>query len=137
MLEPGIATPIETISNKKQADKTRRHLLMMKFITTENEEGKEEIFLFPKNIDHDAMAEVLGRIKNHTHGNWRRVLRTPISAGFVSCDGKCHGNSETLGLQARPEDTILLVSQGLVLETSATEKCAAMPNATSISKKSR
>lgn len=84
----------------------------MKFITTKDENGKEEIFLFPRSIDHDAMAEMLERIKNHTHGNWRRVFRQPISAGFVDSKGVCGGKSETLGLAARPdEDTRLLASQ--------------------------
>ena len=32
----------------------------MKFITTKDREGKEELFIFPRNIDHDAMAEVSG-----------------------------------------------------------------------------
>lgn len=66
----------------------------MKFITTRDNDGKEELFLFPRGIDHDAMAEVLGYIKNQTHGNWHRVYREPISAGFVGEDGECHGRSE-------------------------------------------
>lgn len=82
----------------------------MKFITTKDAEGREELFMFPSDIDHDAMAEVLGYIKNQTHGNWRRVFRKPVAAGFVS-GGKCHGKSETLGLSARPEDTALLAKQ--------------------------
>lgn len=82
----------------------------MKFITTQDGEGNEEIFLFPRDIDHDAMAEALSRIKNQTRGNWRRVYRTPVAAGFVE-EGKCVGMSETLKLHARPEDTALLAAQ--------------------------
>lgn len=83
----------------------------MKFITTRDEQGKEELFAFPRNVHHDAMAEVLGRIKNQTHGNWRRVYREPVAAGFIDAAGACVGHSETLGLVARPEDTALLATQ--------------------------
>lgn len=83
----------------------------MKYITTKDEEGKEEIFVFPRSIHHDAMAEMLDRIKNQTHGNWHRVYREPISAGFVDSSYNCCGGSETLGLNSRPEDTDLLWMQ--------------------------
>lgn len=83
----------------------------MKFITTANDKGEEELFVFPVAVPHDAMAEVLSRIKNQTHGDWRRIHRLPISAGFVTSDLVCHGRSESLGLSARPEDTALLARQ--------------------------
>lgn len=83
----------------------------MKYITTHDRNGKEELFTFPRSIDHDAMAEVLCHIKNQTHGNWERVFRMPVAAGFVGPDGKCYGRSETLKLAARPEDTALLKAQ--------------------------
>lgn len=83
----------------------------MKYICTTSEDG-EEIFTFPRTVNHDAMAEVLCMIKNHTHGNWKRVFREPISAGFVDTNGNCFGNSETLGLESRKiEDTTLLHEQ--------------------------
>lgn len=82
----------------------------MKFITTQDDNGKEEIFMFPNGIDHDAMAEVLCHIRNQTHGNWHRVFRKPIAAGFVDGE-KCYGKSETLGLKARQEDSELLKRQ--------------------------
>jgi hypothetical protein len=79
----------------------------MKYIVTCDKDGNEDLFLFPRSIHHDAMAEMLMHIKNQTFGNWERVFREPISAGFV--DGsRCHGKSESLGLESRPEDTILL-----------------------------
>lgn len=79
----------------------------MKYIVTRNEEGKEEIFVFPKSVNHDCMAEVLGFIKNKTYGNWERGFRKPVSAGFT--DGKtCYGMSESLGIKSRPQDTELL-----------------------------
>ena len=83
----------------------------MKYIVTEDYDGNEEIFLFSKDINHDAMAEFLGYIKNQTHGNWIRVHRTPVSAGFVRNALECYGSSETLGLNSRPQDTALLKSQ--------------------------
>lgn len=79
----------------------------MKFITTQSPDGTEDIFLFPRDIHHDAMAEVLARIKNQTHGQWRRVSRTPVAAGFVT-NGVCYGRSETLKLAARNKDTQIL-----------------------------
>lgn len=82
----------------------------MKYICM-GHDGKEEIFTFSRDINHDCMAEVLSRIKNHTHGNWRRVFRQPISAGFVTPNGQCIGESDSLGLSSRPQDTEILRSQ--------------------------
>ena len=84
----------------------------MKYVCMAGNGDKLEIITFPKNIDHDCMAEVLGRIKNQTHGNWERVFREPISAGFVDRKGNCYGESATLGLVSREhEDTELLAEQ--------------------------
>ncbi len=84
----------------------------MKYITTKTEEGKEEIFLFPRDVHHDCMNEMLGFIKNQTGRQWERVFRTAISAGFVDSNSQCHGHSETLKLKSRPtEDTALLKKQ--------------------------
>ena len=80
----------------------------MKYIATKTGDEQEEIFVFPNSVDHDAMAEVLGCIKNHTYDPWERVFREPVSAGFVSHDGKCYGESVTLRLKSRIEDSILL-----------------------------
>jgi hypothetical protein len=76
----------------------------MKYICVEKEDGKQEIIVFPKTIDHDVMAESVGRMKNSTYGNWKREWRTPVSAGFVTMDWKCYGRSETLDLDSRPEE---------------------------------
>lgn len=88
----------------------------MKYICTEDDNGRQEIFLFPVTVNHSAIAEVLGCIRNHTHGNnWVRVGRIPVSAGFVNTDGACHGESITLNLKSRPEkDTELLAVQFMV-----------------------
>lgn len=82
--------------------------MAMKYIVTTREGGIEEIFVFPSTINHDCMAEVLCRIKNHTHGNWNRIPRRPISAGFITVKGECYGRSETLNLDSRgTKDTVL------------------------------
>jgi len=80
----------------------------MKYIVTQNEEGKEELFMFPKSIDHDCMAEVLSHIRSSSTGRWVRARRKPIAAGFT--DGKkCVGRSETLDLDSRgPIDEALI-----------------------------
>jgi hypothetical protein len=79
----------------------------MKYIVTKSEEGKIEIFTFPDSINHDAMAEALACVRNQTYGDWRRIERQPISAGFVT-NGVCHGKSETLKLESKESDTFLL-----------------------------
>jgi hypothetical protein len=81
--------------------------MAMKYIVTERE-GIEEMFVFPDTINHDCMAEVLDRIKDRTTGNWYRVHRTPISAGFITVEGECYGRSETLRLDSRgTTDTVM------------------------------
>lgn len=84
----------------------------MKYICTENEEGKEEIFTFPKDVDHDTFYEALRYIRNHTWGNWHRVHREIISAGFIDKGSLCHGKSESLKVDSRSiTDTQLLRKQ--------------------------
>jgi hypothetical protein len=84
---------------------------MMKYICFEDEDGKQEIITFPNSINHDCLAQSIDHMRNQTHGNWYRVGRDPVSAGFVYDDLTCHGRSETLNLDSRPEDTLLLRSQ--------------------------
>ncbi len=79
----------------------------MKYIVTRLKNGVEEIFLFPRAVNHDCMAELLGHIRNRTHGNWERVRRDVVSAGFVE-GGVCTGRSESLGIGSRPQDSDLL-----------------------------
>ena len=84
----------------------------MKYIATKTEKGVEEIFTFPYDVHHDCMMEMLGFIKDQNGGQWSRVYREAISAGFVDSTGHCHGKSETLGLKSRPTaDTALLKKQ--------------------------
>ena len=76
-------------------------------------QGEECIFVFPRNVSHDYMFEACERIRFDSpgfHGNWKRKYKQGeiVSAGFITA-GKCHGESETLGLKSRPvEDTALL-----------------------------
>ena len=80
----------------------------MKYIVTKREDtGEEEMFIFPREVHHDCMADVLCRIRNQSHGNWQRITREPIAAGFIE-GGKCTGLSESLSLRSRPEDNDLL-----------------------------
>lgn len=86
----------------------------MKYIVA-NLEGNDAIFVFPREINHDYMAEALEAIRFGYSHNWERKLHNAISdgkiisAGFVSPDGTCHGRSETLDLDSRGEiDTALL-----------------------------
>lgn len=75
----------------------------MKYVVTKDESGKEELFMFPKHLNHDDFAKVLGDIKTYVNGdhrNWVRQYREPIAAGFT--DGRtCTGRSETLDLDSR------------------------------------
>lgn len=81
----------------------------MKYIVTKQENGTEEIFIFPRAVHHKDMAQTVEHLKHHPDdgSGWRRLHREPISAGFVE-GGKCVGNSESLMLASRPEDTALL-----------------------------
>lgn len=74
-------------------------------------DGAESIFVFPRDVDHDRMKEAIECIRFGSERNWRRKFRDGevISAGFVDDEGRCHGRSETLGLDSRKElDTALL-----------------------------
>ena len=77
----------------------------MKYVCTKDENGKEEIFTFPKSIDHDRFANTLCDIGPDFQ------YREPVSAGFVTRRGKCFGRSETLDLDSRPEDSDILLMQ--------------------------
>jgi hypothetical protein len=84
----------------------------MKYIaTTRDEDGTREIFLFPNEVPHNVMAEAIYGLRNQTHGEWRRIRRTPVSAGFVTADDTgpyCYGQSESMHLRSQDGDTELL-----------------------------
>jgi hypothetical protein len=81
-----------------------------KYVVVDSVEEGEQIFVFPKAINHDEFAEVLSYIKSTGRRgpqDWIRVHRLPISAGFTDLK-TCYGRSESLGLDSRPEDAKLL-----------------------------
>jgi hypothetical protein len=52
----------------------------MKFVTVESELG-EQLFTFPKNINHSDFAEVLSNIRHESpRGGWERMHKKPISS---------------------------------------------------------
>jgi hypothetical protein len=79
----------------------------MKYIVTVDENQNREIFIFPRTVNHSIFAESIERMRNQTHGNWKRIIRTAKSAGFIE-GGKCVGESESLGLKALESDNELL-----------------------------
>jgi len=82
----------------------------MKYVCTKDENGKEELWVFPKHIDHDRFAESLEALRtDDEHGQWQRMYRQPISAGFVDLLGHCFGRSETLDLDSRKQDDTALL----------------------------
>ena len=66
----------------------------MKYIKAKID-GLIQIIIFPKSIGHDEMA--------------RMLKVTPLSAGFVSGQWECYGESVTLKLGAQEEDTDMLL----------------------------
>ena len=82
----------------------------MKYVVVKSELG-EQLFIFPKTINHDAFADVLNHIKHGEGRAWQRVYKTPVSAGFT--DGvTCYGKSESLKLKSKESDTALLKAGG-------------------------
>jgi len=78
----------------------------MKYVVVKPEGSEEQIFIFPLDVDHDEFAEILSYIKQGGR-NWTRPFRKPVSAGFT--DGvTCFGRSETLNLDSRQCDSLLL-----------------------------
>jgi hypothetical protein len=77
--------------------------------------GKEAIFVFPKEIDHDRFYEGLAAIRFGHGRDWtRRVLGRPsdlVAAGFVD-NGHCWGRSETLKIGSRGEQDTALLPKG-------------------------
>lgn len=82
----------------------------MKYIVTKNKDGKEEMFTFPDSVHHDVMSMAVVSLKDQTHGDWKRIERKVVSAGFVT-GGVCHGKSESLHLESRARDNDILKSQ--------------------------
>jgi hypothetical protein len=71
--------------------------------------------IFPKIMVHSEVASATRKILRHTRGNSLEV----VSAGFVSIKPSdnimgfwfvCHGESETLQLKSRPEDSAIVTN---------------------------
>lgn len=82
--------------------------MAMKYLVLLADDGHHDVVVFPSGITHEAMAEVVRRTRNQTYGNWRRVERKPVSAGFVNAQWACSGASEALGLEAKGPDAALM-----------------------------
>lgn len=82
----------------------------MKYVVVKNEDTEtEEIYLFPRFVNHDDFADITSYIKMSTGRDWTRSYRIPVSAGFVDASFQCSGRSETLDLDSRNDvDTKLL-----------------------------
>ena len=83
-----------------------------KYVVVQVVGGPEEIYIFPKTVEHAAFAEVLHYITTPTSGGgWHRPFRKEISAGFTN-GVSCYGRSETLDLDSRYKvDEALLSNQ--------------------------
>jgi hypothetical protein len=81
----------------------------MKYIVVTNKDNEEEMFIFPKSVNHDCFAEVVDRIKNQSYGQWSRERRVVVSAGFTN-GLSCYGKSESLGVASRDIDTKIMVN---------------------------
>ena len=84
---------------------------MLKYVVTQDEDGVEEIFVFPKRYNHDDFAQDINglRVRDpNNHREWARKYKEPIAAGFT--DGShCHGRSETLDLSSRGDRDAMLL----------------------------
>ena len=59
---------------------------------------REFIVTFPSDLTHIELANSITKMSKYTE---------PISGGFIE-NGKCFGESISLDLKSRPEDTLLL-----------------------------
>ena len=73
---------------------------------------QEDIFVFPRTVDHDRMKEACEIIRFGDERNWNREYRDGevVSAGFID-NGVCHGRSETLGLSSRGKQDAALLAK--------------------------
>lgn len=69
----------------------------MKYVILTDESGVEHTVVFDKSINHDYMALAVQHMKEEYY--------KPVSAGFTN-GILCYGNSETLRLDSREEDTV-------------------------------
>lgn len=74
---------------------------------------KEHMVIFPRNINHDCMAEALEALRFGGDHDWHRRQGEVVSAGFID-GGECHGRSESLNIDSRKRDTMLYRAGGTV-----------------------
>lgn len=75
------------------------------------EETLELPVIFPKELVHKDMADMVNIASRHGIDNWQST-RT-IAAGFVNFDADviCHGRSESLDISSRPDVDSKLIEQ--------------------------
>ncbi len=78
--------------------------MAMKYLVLLADDDKQDVVIFPDTLSHKAVAEEVARIRNQTFGNWRRVIRRPVSAGLVDAQWLCSGGCDELGLKAQAQD---------------------------------
>lgn len=78
----------------------------MKYIMLETDEGKKIPFVFPNELVHADVADLMCRLVSVRTNQYAR----PISAGFVELgfDTTVHGESETLSLKSNDSDAAYL-----------------------------
>ena len=83
----------------------------MKYVCFKDGEGREFIVTFPEQFVHLDVSNSIVRMRKDFERSMARYDLHPVSAGFVTRDGSCHGKSESLRLSSRPEDTAILRGQ--------------------------
>lgn len=65
---------------------------------------------FPEVLTHKDVAEAIEQVKVMPAGPFTSWWCWPkaVSAGFMTSDGHCHGDSESLKLRAHSDDTAIL-----------------------------
>lgn len=91
---------------------------------------KEEIFVFPRTVDHDRMFEACESIRFGDSRNWNRKYRDGecVAAGFID-NGQCHGRSETLAIKSRGEKDSKLLAEFNRPAAKVSQEEAAQPAA--------
>lgn len=89
---------------QEDIEKLKALHIKFKFISTSNDLGVDQIFIFSPFADHDCMYEMIQNFDEEIDAGFRARL----GAGFTNFT-KCYGRSETLNLDSREEfDTALL-----------------------------
>lgn len=76
------------------------------------DDGTEYGVTFPREINHNRMAEALGALRFGADRNWHRRQGEVVAAGFIDKLGVCSGYSETLHIGSRKQTDTNLFAQG-------------------------